>query len=70
MSLGYTIKDLKKTIKSVRLYVQGDNIAIFTPYIGFNPEVSLQPNNSLAQGEDYGAYPLSRTITIGADIRF
>ncbi|MEO9144813.1 MAG: TonB-dependent receptor [Ginsengibacter sp.] len=70
VNLGYTFKDLKKTIKSVRLYVQGDNIAIFTPYIGFNPEVSLQPNNSLAQGEDYGAYPLSRTFTIGADIRF
>ena len=69
-SLGYTVKDVNRFIKSARLYVQGDNIAIFTPYIGFNPEVSLQPTNNLVQGEDYGAYPLSRTFTIGFDFRF
>ena len=69
-SLGYTLKGMNDFIKSVRVYVQGDNIAIFTPYIGFNPEVSLQPTNNLAQGEDYGAYPLARTFTIGFDFRF
>ena len=69
-SLGYNIKGMNDFIKSVRIYVQGDNIAIFTPYIGFNPEVSLQPTNNLAQGEDYGAYPLARTFTVGFDFRF
>lgn len=70
ISLGYTLKDINNIIKSARFYVQGDNVAIFTPYIGFNPEVSLQPTNSLVQGEDYGAYPLARTFTVGVDLRF
>ena len=70
VSLGYTLKGINDLIKSARFYVQGDNIAIFTPYIGFNPEVSLQPTNNLVQGEDYGAYPLSRTFTVGVDFRF
>ncbi|MEO7313555.1 MAG: TonB-dependent receptor [Ginsengibacter sp.] len=69
-SIGYTMKGINNFIKSARFYVQGDNIALFTPYIGFNPEVSLQPSNNLVQGEDYGAYPLARTFTFGIDFRF
>jgi hypothetical protein len=46
------------------------NVAIFTDYVGFNPEVNLQANSSLTPGEDYGAYPLSRTIQVGIDLAF
>jgi hypothetical protein len=46
------------------------NLAIFTDYIGFNPEVNIQRNSSLTPGQDYGAYPLSRTIQVGIDLAF
>jgi hypothetical protein len=70
VTLGYTLNAFKNIANRVRFYVQATNVALFTPYIGFNPEVNLQAGNSLVQGEDYGAYPLSRTISAGINIRF
>lgn len=72
VTLGYNLPaDLvEKYARSVRVYGSVNNLAIFTDYIGFNPEVSLQANSSLTPGEDYGAYPLSRAIQLGIDISF
>lgn len=72
VTLGYNLPiDLVgKYARSVRIYGSVNNLAIFTDYIGFNPEVSLQANSSLTPGEDYGAYPLSRAIQLGIDISF
>lgn len=72
LTLGYTLPvDLiGDYAQRVRVYSSVNNLAIFTDYIGFNPEVSLQRNSSLTPGEDYGAYPLSRTIQLGIDISF
>lgn len=71
VNLGYTLPQDKfgKYVSRARVYVSASNLAIFTKYIGFNPEVSLQ-TNSLTPGEDYGAYPLSRTIQFGIDLSF
>ncbi len=71
VTLGYTLPQDKfnKYFSRARLYVSASNLAIFTKYVGFNPEVSLQ-TNSLTPGEDYGAYPLSRTIQFGIDLSF
>ncbi len=72
VTLGYTLPEdiIGNYVQSVRLYGSVDNLAIFTDYLGWNPEVSLQANSSLTPGEDYGAYPLSRTIQFGIDISF
>lgn len=59
-----------KFAKRARVYATATNLAIFTDYIGFNPEVNLQASSSLTPGEDYGAYPLARTITLGIDLSF
>lgn len=71
VTLGYTLPQEKvgKYVSRARIYVSATNLAMFTDYIGFNPEVSLQ-TNSLTPGEDYGAYPLSRTIQVGIDLAF
>src|SRR5690554_3360567 len=71
VTLGYTLTQEKvsKFVSRARIYVSASNLAIFTKYLGFNPEVSLQ-TNSLTPGEDYGAYPLSRTIQVGIDLAF
>lgn len=72
VTLGYSlpVSLIGDYAKSVRIYGSATNLAIFTDYTGFNPEVSLQANSSLTPGEDYGAYPLSRTIQLGIDISF
>ena len=72
LSLGYTLggKMLNNKIKSLRLYVSAQNLYTWTKYLGYNPEVNARPDNSLSQGEDYGSYPLARTITGGINLSF
>ena len=62
-SLGGKVEDL-------RLYLSGTNLFTKTDYLGFNPEVNNQDENTNVQGEDYGAYPLSSVITIGINAKF
>ncbi|WP_157470697.1 SusC/RagA family TonB-linked outer membrane protein [Gracilimonas tropica] len=71
ITLGYNFPPelIDGLFSSARIYVSATNVAMFTDYIGFNPEVSLQ-TNSLTPGEDYGAYPLSRTIQFGINLDF
>ena len=73
ITLGYTLPTAiseRARLSRARLYVTAQNPFTFTDYIGYNPEVSSQPDNALAGGEDYGTYPLARTFTIGANITF
>ncbi len=71
ITLGYSFSPelISGLFQSARIYASATNVAIITDYIGFNPEVSLQ-TNSLTPGEDYGAYPLSRTIQFGINLDF
>ncbi|MEG1586613.1 MAG: TonB-dependent receptor [Bacteroidales bacterium] len=72
ISLGYTFsrKLLKKTpIKSLRLYMTGNNLYTFTKYSGFDPEVSTM-GNGITRGVDWGAYPRSRSFVVGGTISF
>ncbi|MDH3708958.1 MAG: TonB-dependent receptor, partial [Cyclobacteriaceae bacterium] len=57
-------------IENLRLYASGTNLFTSTDYLGFNPEVNNQNQFPGVQGEDYGAYPLSRVFTFGANITF
>lgn len=73
LSLGYTLpKSLTKkfSVESLRLYFSGNNLATWTSYSGYSPEVSLRSSSALTQGEDYGTYPLSRTFTFGLNVTF
>lgn len=72
VQLGYNlpVESLGGFAKKARIYASATNLAIFTDYIGFNPEVNLQSSSSLTPGEDYGAYPLARTIQLGINLEF
>jgi TonB-linked SusC/RagA family outer membrane protein len=72
ITLGYNLPmDLIGNFASrVRLYGSVTNVAIWTDYLGFNPEVNLSQSSGLTPGEDYGAYPLSRSFQFGIDISF
>ncbi|WP_315816141.1 hypothetical protein [Paraflavitalea speifideaquila] len=72
VQLGYTLpaKSLGKAgIKSLRLYVSGQNLVTWTKYTGPDPEVSIF-STALKTGFDYSAYPKARTLTAGVDITF
>ena len=71
LTLGYTLnaKQLKYA-KSVRFYVSGQNLFMFTKYPGQNPEVNDTKDSQTTAGTDNGSYPVPRTILFGANINF
>ncbi|MBT8403884.1 MAG: TonB-dependent receptor [Gemmatimonadetes bacterium] len=54
---------------NVRLFASVTNVAVWTDYWGWNPEVNIQ-SSGLTPGEDYGAYPLMRAYQFGLEIGF
>ena len=59
-----------KFIKSANIYLSGNNIITITDYKGYDPEVNAFSGNSLQQGVDNGAYPGSKTVTLGLTVNF
>ena len=73
LSLGYTLPSQltdKLNIKNLRFYVTGYNVAIWTNYSGFDPEVSTRRKTALTPGVDYSAYPRSRQLVFGLNLNF
>lgn len=71
LSIGYNlpksiIQNLR--IEKLRVYLNAQNLWTLSKYSGYNPEVSMRPNSSLSPGEDYGTYPLAKTITVGLNV--
>jgi iron complex outermembrane receptor protein len=77
LSVGYNwpLKE-ESAIKSLRLYVNGQNLFVITPYSGLDPEVSTAATggdvlNSLpTAGIDYTSFPQPRTFTFGLNATF
>jgi TonB-linked SusC/RagA family outer membrane protein len=72
VTLGYTLpKSLvrKVMLNSVRIYFTGYNLACFTSYSGYDPEVDTN-SNPMCPGIDYAAYPKSRSFVGGINITF
>jgi TonB-linked SusC/RagA family outer membrane protein len=68
VTLGYTLpKTLLKQAglgnTGIRLYLSAENLLTFTKYKGFDPEVGNH-------GIDGGAYPVSRSVTVGLNVNF
>ena len=73
LTFSYTIpKSLleKSKLSSVRLYITGNNLAIFTKYPGPDPEVSSNGNSTTGQGVDRNTAANARTVTVGLNIGF
>lgn len=72
ITIGYSLP--AKTISRLRMsklrfYVTGNNLAMFTNYTGFDPEVSVR-SSPLTPGLDYSAYPKSRSFVFGLNASF
>lgn len=71
MQLGYTIpQNLTRRIgvQKFRVFVAVENLATWTKYHGYDPEISSGSEKS--SGVDFGVYPQARTWTIGFNIEF
>ncbi|MBO5445485.1 MAG: TonB-dependent receptor [Muribaculaceae bacterium] len=71
MQLGYTVPaDITKKIgvQKFRAYVAVENLATWTKYHGYDPEISSGSDRS--NGIDFGVYPQARTWTVGFNIEF
>jgi TonB-dependent starch-binding outer membrane protein SusC len=73
LTLGYTLPgDItnRARIQSLRFYVSGYNVFLWTNYTGFDPEVSTRRRTPLTPGVDYSAYPRSRSVVFGMNLSF
>jgi len=71
LSLGYTIPTSvvsKSPIKKIRIYITAQNLATWTKYTGYDPEVSSNEQSAITSGVDNGAYPNSKSIIAGLGI--
>ena len=72
VTIGYTLpvrSVAKMGISKLRFYVTGNNLAVFTNYSGYDPEVSVKASG-LTPGLDYSAFPKSRTFLFGVNATF
>jgi TonB-linked SusC/RagA family outer membrane protein len=60
----------KAKIKTIRLYVTGQNLYTFTSYSGMDPEVNYYGNDNIIMGTDFFTYPQSRNILFGLNFGF
>lgn len=60
-------------LKSAKIYIAGNNLAVFTKYSGYDPEVTsnqVDYRYPFVQGFDYGGFPRARTYMMGLNIQF
>lgn len=73
VTLGYSLpKAALKRLKmsQCRIYGTVNNVALFTKYSGFDPEVTARQNDPLTPGVDFGAYPRSKVYVLGINASF
>ncbi|UII27155.1 SusC/RagA family TonB-linked outer membrane protein [Fulvivirga maritima] len=76
LTIGYTLPVSlvsKYKLTQFRIYATGYNLALWTNYSGYDPEVSTSRSSTyqlLTPGVDYSSYPRSRSYTVGVNITF
>jgi TonB-linked SusC/RagA family outer membrane protein len=69
LTLGYSFS-VKNVLKSVKVFVTGNNLLTFTNYTGLDPEVNILGNNAINQGIDQGGIPNVRAFSFGLTTSF
>ncbi|MGB4415760.1 MAG: TonB-dependent receptor [Paludibacter sp.] len=75
LQLGYTIPNTKKIkIENLRFYIAGTNLFTLTGYSGLDPEMTVSTNSAsegdMANGIDWGTYPVAMNFTFGMNLTF
>lgn len=72
ISIGYNISASllqKIKIRSIRVFISGQNLVTITKYKGVDPEVAYYEGNT-SLGLDYGSYPNTKSYTFGLNVGF
>lgn len=73
LTLSYSLpeKMIKKAqISDIKIFVSGQNLLLFTPYPGADPEVTSTDNSSATQGFDRNMMPNAKIFTVGLKVNF
>ncbi|CCH01724.1 TonB-dependent receptor plug [Fibrella aestuarina BUZ 2] len=73
VTLGYTLPTnllSKVGVSRLRAFATVNNLAVFTKYSGYDPEVSTRRTDPLTQGVDFAGYPRSRAVVFGVNLTF
>jgi hypothetical protein len=63
-------KNKKQIVKGLTLTLTGDNLWLWSKYIGYDPDVSTESDGSVMRRVDIGAYPKARMVILKANIKF
>ena len=76
-SLGYNVPlNQDSMFDTMRIFLNGQNLLLFTDYTGLDPEVSSTPGTGAllsgipTAGIDWAAYPKPRTVSLGINVKF
>jgi len=73
ITLGYTMPtelSQRLQIEQMRVYIQAQNLHVFTNYSGYDPEINVYENRGSMIGADYASYPRARTFLVGLNLTF
>ncbi len=72
VNLSYTFNMNSKAIRSLSVFLSGQNLALLTKYPGLDPEVNVdkQIAGVPSRGFDYTQYPRPRIFTLGVNLAF
>lgn len=70
LGVAYTVPVSLKQVKSLRISATACNLFTLSSYEGWNPDINCFGNSTLANGIDYGAYPMVRTFIAGITLNF
>lgn len=72
VNLSYTFNMNSKAIRSLSVFLSGQNLALITKYPGLDPEVNVdkQISGVPSRGFDYTQYPRPRIFTLGVNLAF
>ncbi|WBV57983.1 SusC/RagA family TonB-linked outer membrane protein [Chryseobacterium daecheongense] len=78
ITIGYTIKDIAKYVKSIKLYVSAINPVVWQKYSGYSSELSgYSASDAQAEGNPYklagvelNSYPTLRSFVFGLNVNF
>ena len=71
VSLSYNIPVKKvKWMESFKVFATASNLAVFSGYSGWSPDVNSYAASNFRLGMDYGSYPAARSFILGFSIKF
>ncbi len=70
LQVGYTFSIPYIKMKSVYVFVRGQNLLTFTKYSGMDPEIGMRDYDSFDIGVDRGFYPTPRIYSFGFKAKF